>query len=198
MRLKKLLIFGLATVMLMSMSITAFAATSLSADEQNIINTLTTAGVPTQYVTQARNYLAGNATDVTAAQATAINAQITAAKTIAGSATSLTTLTVDQQNAISADLVAAGKEIGVVVTFDAAANSIKAVDASGATILDASLTSTATPAAATTDTTADSTTEVIKTTGVNMNTTIEIIAVLALALVACGVVVSKKRFAENV
>ena len=168
------------------MSITAFAATSLSADEQNIINTLTTAGVPTQYVTQARNYLAGNATDVTAAQATAINAQITAAKTIAGSATSLTTLTVDQQNAISADLVAAGKEIGVVVTFDAAANSIKAVDVSGATVLSASLDTATTPAT------------VIKATGVNMNTTIAIIAVLAMALVACGVVVSKKRFAENV
>ena len=185
MKLKKLLVCGLATAMLMSMSITAFAA-SLTADEQSIITTLTNAGVPAQYVTQAQNYLAGNATDVTAAQATAINTQINAAKATAGSVTSLPKLTTDQKNAIAANLSSAGQAIGVTVTYDATANSIKAVDASGATILNASL-----------DTATSTTTAVIKTTGVNINTTIAIIAVLAMALVACGVVVSKKRFAEN-
>ena len=186
MKLKKLLVCGLATVMLMSMSITAFAAT-LTADEQSIITTLTNAGVPAQYVTQAQNYLAGNTTDVTSAQATVINAQIAAAKTTAGSVTSLTALTAAQKSTIAADLSAAGKEIGITVTFDTAANSIKAVDASGVTILDAAL-----------DATATTTAPVIKATGVNVNSTIAIIAVLAMALVACGVVVSKKRFAENV
>ena len=185
MKLKKLLVCGLATVMLMSMSLTAFAAT-LTADEQSIITTLTNAGVPAQYVTQAQNYLAGNATDVTAAQATSINAQIAVAKTTAGSVTSFAALTTDQKNTIAADLSTAGQAIGITVTFDATANSIKAVDASGATVLSASLDTATTPAT------------VIKATGVNMNTTIAIIAVLAMALVACGVLVSKKRFAENV
>ena len=182
MKLKKLLVCGLATVMLMSMSITAFAAT-LTADEQSIITTLTNAGVPAQYVTQAQNYLAGNATDVTAAQATAINTQITAAKATAGSVTSIVALTTAQKNTIAANLSTAGQAISVTVTYDATANSIKAVDTlSGTTILNASL---------------DATTPIIKTTGVNMNTTIAIVAILAMALVACGVVVSKKRFAEN-
>ena len=184
MKLKKLLVCGLATVMLMSMSITAFAAT-LTADEQSIITTLTSAGVPAQYVTQAQNYLAGNTTDVTAAQATAINTQITAAKATAGSVTSVALLTTAQKNTIAANLSTAGQAIGVTVAYDASANSIKAVDtASGATILSAALGTTSSA--------------VIKTTGVNMNTTVAIIAFLAMTLLACGVVVSKKRFAENV
>ena len=178
MKLKKLLVFGLATVMTLAMSMTAFAA-SLTSDEQAIITALTNAGVPAQYVTQATTYLAGNTTDVTAAQATVITTQIAEAKATAGSATTFSALTTEQKNAIAADLTSAGAQIGVVVKFDAAANSITATDSTGATVLSASLDS------------------VVKTTGVNMNTTIAIVAVLAMALAACGVVVSKRRFAEN-
>lgn len=178
MKLKKLLTCGLATIMLMSMSITAFAAT-LTTEEKSIITALTNAGVPAQYVTQATNYLAANTTDVTSAQATVINTQIAAAKTAAGSATSLAALTTEQKNTISADLATAGAQIGVVVKFDATTNAITATDASGAVILSASVD------------------PVVKTTGANMNTTIAIIAVLAMALVACGAVVGKRRFAEN-
>ena len=178
MKLKKLLVFGLASVMTLAMSITAFGA-SLSTDEQSIITALTNAGVPAQYVTQAQNYLASNTTDVSAAQATAINAQITAAKTTAGSATTMAALTTDQKNAIATNLTTAGSQIGVTVKYDAAKASITATDATGATVLSASLDS------------------VVKTTGVNMNTTIAIVAVLAMALAACGVVVSKRRTAEN-
>lgn len=190
MKLKKLLVCGLSTIMLFSMSMTAFAA-SLTADEQKIVDKLTAAGVPAEYVTQASNYLAGNTADVTSTQATDIISKIEAAKTTAGSVTKFADLTADQKNQIASDLTAAGKEIGVTVTFDASANEVKAVDtASGKTILDATLTSASTAAT--------SSSAVIKTTGVNMNTTIAIIAVLAMSLVACGVVVSKKRFAgEN-
>lgn len=176
MKIKKLLVCALATIMLMSMSITAFGA-ELTTDEQSIITALTNAGVPATYVTKAQNYLA--AVDVTAAQATAINTQITAAKATAGSATTLAALTTEQKNAIVADAAAAGKVIGVTVTFNATANTFSAVDAAGTDIL------------------ASPSTGVIKVTGANMNTTIAIVAVLAMALVACGVVVGKKRFAEN-
>lgn len=178
MKLKKLLVFGLASIMTLAMSVTAFGA-SLTTDEQSIITALTNAGVPAQYVTQAQNYLASNTTDVSAAQATAINAQIAAAKATAGSVTTMSALTTEQKNSIATNLTTAGSQIGVTVKYDAAKASITATDATGATVLSASLDS------------------VVKTTGVNMNTTIAIVAVLAMALAACGVVVSKRRTAEN-
>lgn len=186
MRLKKLLACGLATAMLFSMSITAMAA-DLTSDEQGIISALQSAGVPANYVTQAQNYLASSSVTVTADQATTIKAKITEAKTTAGSVTSLASLSADQKTAIAADLADAGNAIGVKVTFNATANSITATDSTGKVVFDAALDSATT-----------SSSTVVKATGATMNTSIYIIAVLAMALVGCGIVVSKKRLADEI
>lgn len=170
MKLKKLLVCGLASVMLMSMSLTAFAA-ELTTEEKSIITALEAAGVPASQVTKAQNYLATET--VTADQATQIISKIDAAKATANGVTTFSALTADQKSAIIADAVDAGNVAGVKITVDAATGSF------------------------TTDA-GTSESNVIKNTGVNMNTTFAIVAVLAMSLAACGVVVSKKRFAgEN-
>lgn len=183
---KKLVACAASIATLAAMSITAFAGT-ISADEQKILDALKTANVPAQYVTEAQNYLAGDDVEITAAQADVVIAQVNEAKTIAGDATDFKSLSADQKQKIANCMATAGAEIGITVTYDASADKITAVDASGKTIFTASAKSSS-------DNGDDT---IIKTTGVNMYATVSIVAVLAAALVACGIVVSKKTANHN-
>lgn len=178
MKLKKLLVCGLASVMAMAMSITAFAA-DLSSDEQKIITALTNAGVSADYVTQAKNYLAKDGVTVSAADADAVVAQIQAAKTTAGSAATVSALTAEQRSQILANIKSAATTLGLKVATDGA--KITVTDSTGATVF-----------------AYDGTAGTIKATGADMSGSIAVIAVLAAALAGCGVVISRRKVAENV
>lgn len=180
---KKFIACAASIATLAAMSITAFAGT-ISTDEQKILDALKTANVPAQYVTEAQNYLAGDDVEITAAQAEVVVAQVQEAKKIAGSTTDFKSLTADQKQKIANCMATAGTEIGITVTYDASSDTIKAVDASGKTIFTASAASSGNDS-------------VIKPTGVNMYATVSIIAVLAAALIGCGIVVSKKTAGRN-
>lgn len=181
---KKFIACAASIATLAAMSITAFAGT-ISADEQKILDALKTANIPAQYVTEAQNYLAGDDVEITADQSKVVIAQVEEAKTIAGDATNFKSLSADQKQKIANCMATAGTEIGVKVTYDASSDKITAVDKSGKTIF---------TAAAKADGGQDT---VIKPTGVNMYATVSIVAVLAAALVACGIVVSKKTASHN-
>lgn len=200
---KKLMVCSVAIVATLALSVTAFAASP----KDDVVNALKSAGVPTHYVTQASNYLA--TINLTAAQASEITAQITAAKNAAGSATSFSDLTAAQKETIANDMAKAGDAINVKVNYNTSTGAIDVLDSNGNSILDGVITtdvpsanpekgSTAISGGTTTNgaPVASATTSsdgVVKTTGVNMYATVAVLAVLAIALVACGVAVSKKN-----
>ena len=136
--MKKITTLVLSLVLVLAMSITAFAATN-----NEVLDALKKAGVSGDYLTQAEAFLADN--KLTDAELTAVKNHIDTAASV----------TVD-------------------VSFDAASNGIT-VKANGKTYSASS--------------------EPVKATGVSTTATVAGIAVLAMGLVACGVAVSKKRFA---
>lgn len=178
MKLKKFIVCAMATMMVAATTITTFGAEKLSDAEQSIITALKNANVPTEYINQATSYLQKDGVEVTADQATQINAQVETAKATASSVTKLSDLSAAQKKAIADDIAAAGKVVDLTVTYNTSSDAIVIKDATGATVLEA-------------------TPEVVKPTGANMSTTIAVVAALAVALMGCGVVVSKKRIAES-
>ncbi len=168
MKFKKLSVLVLSLIMMLAMSITAFAAT-----EDDIINALKEAGVPDTYVDLAEQYLANN--DVDAEQADAAIAEIKAAKETAGDVTDVTKLDADQKAAIIKNVEAAGSAIGATVTVDTKDNTVTITDPNQKTY------------------TVEE--EPVKSTGVSVYATYAVVAVMAMALVACGVGVSKRRVA---
>lgn len=172
MKSKKILVLALSAIMVFAMSITAFAAT-----ENDIIEALRNAGIAQQYITQAEKFLADN--DVSATQADAVITQINAAKTTAKGATTLEAMTADQKAAIIENIKAAATAVGATATIDTVKNevTISKVDAAGKTNVYVASANVGQP------------------TGVSTYATVTVIAGLAIALVACGVVVSKKKLA---
>lgn len=176
MKLKKLIVCAMATLMVAASTLTAFAA-ELTAEEKDIIAALQDAGVPAEYVTQAENYLAKDDVVVTAEQATAIKSEIAAAKATANGALTLDALTDAQKEAISANVSAAAAELGLKVSYDSAASTIKVVDtATGSEVINVS----ANP---------------IKDTGADMTMAIAVVTVLGAALAVCAV--ASKKVANN-
>lgn len=171
--MKKITTLVLSLVLVLAMSITAFAATN-----NEVIDALKKAGVSGDYLTQAESFLADNKDALTAADLDAIMTRIDEAKAHAGNVTDLSKLTAAQKEDIKNDILNAAEDIKgsvkVNVSFDAATNGIKVV-ANGKTYSASS--------------------KPVKATGVSTTATVAGIAVLAMGLVACGVAVSKKRFA---
>jgi len=132
---------------------------------------LTEAGVTGEYYDQAVKFLANN--ELTAEQATAVKNEIKAAKATAGDAKSVADLSADQISKIKANIETAAHAVGAKVSF--ADKTISVTDAKGT-----QYTVSSNP---------------VKATGATTTATVAGIAVLAMGLVACGVAVSKKRFA---
>ncbi len=168
MKFRKLSVLVLSLIMMLAMSITAFAAT-----EDDIIKELKAAGVPDTYVAQAEQYLANN--DVTADQADGVIDEIKAAKATAGDVTDVKKLNADQKAAIIKNVEAAGKAMDAVVTVDTKNNKVTITDKNGKEYVVEE--------------------NPVKPTGVSVYATYAVVAAMAMVLVACGVVVSKRRAA---
>lgn len=164
---KKITTLVLSLVLVLAMSITAFAATP----NDDVKAALTEAGVTGEYYDQAVKFLANN--ELTAEQATAVKNEIKAAKATAGEAKSVADLSADQISKIKANIETAAAKVGAKVSF--ADKTISVTDAKGT-----QYTVSSNP---------------VKATGATTTATVAGIAVLAMGLVACGVAVSKKRFA---
>lgn len=168
--MKKITTLVLSLVLVLAMSITAFAATN-----NEVLDALKKAGVSGDYLTQAEAFLADN--QLTDAELTAVKNHIDAAAEAADGVTDVTKLTAEQKNKIKNEILGAKDDITSVtveVNFDASSNGIT-VKANGKTYSASS--------------------KPVKATGVSTTATVAGIAVLAMGLVACGVAVSKKRFA---
>ena len=165
--MKKITTLVLSLVLVLAMSITAFAATP----NDEVKAALTEAGVTGEYYDQAVKFLANN--ELTAEQATAVKNEIKAAKATAGDAKSVADLSADQISKIKANIETAAHAVGAKVSF--ADKTISVTDAKGT-----QYTVSSNP---------------VKATGATTTATFAVIAVLAMGLVACGVAVSKKRFA---
>lgn len=105
--------------------------------------------------------------------AAAVKNEIKAAKATAGDAKSVADLSADQISKIKANIETAAHAVGAKVSF--ADKTISVTDAKGT-----QYTVSSNP---------------VKATGATTTATVAGIAVLAMGLVACGVAVSKKRFA---
>ena len=163
--MKKITTLVLSLVLVLAMSITAFAATP----NDDVKAALTEAGVTGEYYDQAVKFLANN--ELTAEQATAVKNEIKAAKATAGEAKSVADLSADQIS--KTNITVAANAVGAKVSF--ADKTISVTDAKGT-----QYTVSSNP---------------VKATGATTTATVAGIAVLAMGLVACGVAVSKKRFA---
>lgn len=81
--MKKIVTVVSSVVMTMAMAVSAFAAGSVSATEQKVINELKAKNVPAELVSEAENYFVLDGVDVTEAEATQIIADIDDAAAIA-------------------------------------------------------------------------------------------------------------------
>ena len=120
MKIKKISALVLSLMLVFAMSISAFAAS-----KDDIISKLQSAGVATEYVNVAKQFLADNT--VSDADAAYVIAKIDAATATANGVKDIASLTGDQKSAIMADIKDAAAKLGATVSFDASNNTITAV-----------------------------------------------------------------------
>ena len=159
MKIKKISALVLSLMLVFAMSISAFAAS-----KDDIISKLQSAGVATEYVNVAKQFLADNT--VSDADAAYVIAKIDAA-------TATASLTADQKSAIMADIKDAAAKLGATVSFDASNNTITAVKDGKSYVVALSA-------------------KVVKDTGFTTAATVGVVAVLAMGLVVCAFVSKKK------
>ena len=163
MKIKKISALVLSLMLVFAMSISAFAAS-----KDDIISKLQSAGVATEYVNAAKQFLADNT--VSDEDAAYVIAKIDAATATANGVKDIASLTADQKSAIMADAAA---KLGATVSFDASTNTITAVKDGKSYV--------AAPSA-----------KVVKDTGFTTAATVGVVAVLAMGLVVCAFVSKKK------
>lgn len=167
MKIKKISALVLSLMLVFAMSISAFAAS-----KDDIISKLQSAGVATEYVNAAKQFLADNTVSDADADAYVI-AKIDAATATANGVKDIASLTADQKSAIMADIKDAAVKLGATVSFDASTNTITAVKDGKSYV--------AAPSA-----------KVVKDTGFTTAATVGVVAVLAMGLVVCAFVSKKK------
>lgn len=168
MKIKKISALVLSLMLVFAMSISAFAAS-----KDDIISKLQSAGVATEYVNVAKQFLADNT--VSDADAAYVIAKIDAATATANGVKDIASLTADQKSAIMADIKDAAAKLGATVSFDASTNTITAVKVKDGKSY------VAAPSA-----------KVVKDTGFTTAATVGVVAVLAMGLVVCAFVSKKK------
>ena len=173
MKLKKLVVAALASVMVMASTVVAFGA-EISATEKSVIDALKDTGIATEYVTQAENYLKGH--ELTDAQAQVVVAEIGKAKETANGVTDINKFTSAQKSAILKNIETAAAACDLTVSVDSAKGIIRILDANGKVV-------------------AEATTSVVKDTGANMAVTVSVVSLLAVALIGCAV--AGKKFAAR-
>ena len=166
MKIKKISALVLSLMLVFAMSISAFAAS-----KDDIISKLQSAGVATEYVNVAKQFLADNT--VSDADAAYVIAKIDAATATANGVKDIASLTADQKSAIMADIKDAAAKLGATVSFDASNNTITAVKDGKSYVVALSA-------------------KVVKDTGFTTAATVCVVAVLAMGLVVCAFVSKKK------
>lgn len=166
MKIKKISALVLSLMLVFAMSISAFAAS-----KDDIISKLQSAGVATEYVNVAKQFLADNT--VSDADAAYVIAKIDAATATANGVKDIASLTADQKSAIMADIKDAAAKLGATVSFDASNNTITAVKDGKSYVVALSA-------------------KVVKDTGFTTAATVVVVAVLAMGLVVCAFVSKKK------
>lgn len=166
MKIKKISALVLSLMLVFAMSISAFAAS-----KDDIISKLQSAGVATEYVNVAKQFLADNT--VSDADAAYVIAKIDAATATANGVKDIASLTADQKSAIMADIKDAAAKLGATVSFDASNNTITAVKDGKSYVVALSA-------------------KVVKDTGFTTAATVSVVAVLAMGLVVCAFVSKKK------
>lgn len=167
MKIKKISALVLSLMLVFAMSISAFAAS-----KDDIISKLQSAGVATEYVNVAKQFLADN-TVRDAEAAYYVIAKIDAATATANGVKDIASLTADQKSAIMADIKDAAAKLGATVSFDASNNTITAVKDGKSYVVALSA-------------------KVVKDTGFTTAATVGVVAVLAMGLVVCAFVSKKK------
>lgn len=168
MKIKKISALVLSLMLVFAMSISAFAAS-----KDDIISKLQSAGVATEYVNVAKQFLADN--KVSDADAAYVIAKIDAATATANGVKDIASLTADQKSAIMADIKDAAAKLGATVSFDASNNTITAVNVKDGKSYVVALSA-----------------KVVKDTGFTTAATVGVVAVLAMGLVVCAFVSKKK------
>ena len=167
MKIKNISALVLSLMLVFAMSISAFAAS-----KDDIISKLQSAGVATEYVNVAKQFLADNT--VSDADAAYVIAKIDAATATANGVKDIASLTADQKSAIMADIKDAAAKLGATtVSFDASNNTITAVKDGKSYVVALSA-------------------KVVKDTGFTTAATVGVVAVLAMGLVVCAFVSKKK------
>ena len=166
MKIKKISALVLSLMLVFAMSISAFAAS-----KDDIISKLQSAGVATEYVNVAKQFLADNT--VSDADAAYVIAKIDAATATANGVKDIASLTADQKSAIMADIKDAAAKLGATVSFDASNNTITAVKDGKSYVVALSA-------------------KVVKDTGFTTAATVGVVAVLAMGFVVCAFVSKKK------
>lgn len=190
MRMKKIAAVVVAGVMVLGMSLTAFAASGISATEQKVLDAATaaksgftmTAGQTSKFndaVGQARNYMNGDNVDLTEAQVSTViaslNDAVAAVKAAApdGDITKLSAAQLkDLASKVASLLQSGAKAAGINVTINAAGT---------ATFKDAD-----------TGKTVGTTDKTVKATGMSMSGTVLVLIGLFAVLGGCTVVAKKK------
>lgn len=167
MKIKKISALVLSLMLVFAMSISAFAAS-----KDDIISKLQSAGVATEYVNVAKQFLADN-TVSDADAAYYVIAKIDAATATANGVKDIASLTADQKSAIMADIKDAAAKLDATVSFDASNNTITAVKDGKSYVVALSA-------------------KVVKDTGFTTAATVGVVAVLAMGLVVCAFVSKKK------
>ncbi len=176
--IKKIIATAAAGVMTLAMTITAFAAGTIDANEQAVLDKLNAKKVPSEYVTQARNYFEKDEVSLTAEQATTISANVDDAAAIAKAAgiktkDDLQKASTETINSIVAKAQSAASVVDLKVTYDAKSGVASVVTADGKSTVFTTNVGT-------------------KKTGADSMSTVAVISVLGLA-VASLAVVSKKN-----
>ena len=175
---KKIMAVVATAAMTLAMSLSAFAAGTIDANEQAILDELNAKKVPAEYVSQARNYFEKDDVSVSTDQAKTIIANIDDAAEIAKSAGIKTKADLDKASAATIDAImakasAAAKVINLTVSYDSKNAVVTIKDVAGNVV--------ATNNVGT------------KTTGADSTSTVAVLSVLCVAVAALSVVTKNAK-----
>lgn len=175
--IKKIMAVTASAVMMLAMSVTAFAAGTIDANEQKIIDELNAKKVPASYVSQAKNYLVQDDVTVTEAEAKEIIGCIDDAAAIAEKEGIKTKADLEKAstavfNSVLAEVEQAAAVLDLKVTYDTKSDVFTIVDKDNKVVATSNVG--------------------VKKTGADSMTTVAVVSVLGLAVVALAVA-SKKN-----
>lgn len=188
MKLKKVLAVATAVVTMAALSLTSFAATGVSAQEQKILDmlskTVTTQSgakltIPSEYLAQAKTYLAQSDVDLDADTVADALAQIEEAIEVveASDAKTFNDLSKADKEAILAAADSVAADLDLTLTYNSTTKAITIKDADGNVVF--------------------KTGNIIKKTGAEAYAPIAMASVAAVVVLAGSVVVLKKKGSEN-